>query len=290
MSAPPGPPPSPPLASPAAPAVPALRPSGAEPAAVPAARVFMALLRRDLRVARRELPYFLVRTVMQPLLLLVVFGYLLPRMGFVRGGYTTALVPGVLAVSITLAAIQSVALPMVQDFGWTKEIEDRLLAPVTIGVLAAEKVVAGVLQGLVTALVVLPVARLITGPIPGLTLSHAGLALLVVLLGATAFSSLGMLLGTAINPQQIGLMFSVVIAPMLFFGCAYYPWSGLDAVPTVKYLVLVNPLVYVAEGMRGSLTPGVPHMPLGAALAALVVLAGLFWALGLRSFERRAMG
>ncbi len=56
--------------------------------------VFGALLRRDVRVARRELPFFLVRTVMQPVLFLIVFGFLLPRMGFIRGGYTTALLPG----------------------------------------------------------------------------------------------------------------------------------------------------------------------------------------------------
>ena len=55
-------------------------------------------------------------------------------------------------------------------------------------------------------------------------------------------------------------MFSAIIAPMMFFGCAYYPWRGLDAVPVMKYLVLINPLVYVAEGMRGALTPEVPHM------------------------------
>src|SRR4029078_1656006 len=60
--------------------------------------VFAALLRRDLRVARRELPYSLVRTLMQPLLFIIVFGYLLPKMGFVRGGYTTALLPGIIAV------------------------------------------------------------------------------------------------------------------------------------------------------------------------------------------------
>ena len=52
---------------------------------VSTATVFGALLRRDLRVARKELPFFLVRTAMQPILFLIVFGYLLPRMGFVRG-------------------------------------------------------------------------------------------------------------------------------------------------------------------------------------------------------------
>jgi ABC-2 type transport system permease protein len=85
-------------------------------------------------------------------------------------------------------------------------------------------------------------------------------------------------------------MFSVIVAPMIFFGCAYYPWSGLRAVPAMQYAVLLNPLVYVAEGMRGTLTPGVPHMPLPVVLAALLALLALFWTLGLRSFERRAMG
>jgi ABC-2 type transport system permease protein len=99
-----------------------------------------------------------------------------------------------------------------------------------------------------------------------------------------------MWLGTGIAPQQIGLMFSVIIAPMMFFGCAYYPWRGLDAVPVLKYLVLINPLVYVAEGMRASLTPEVPHMPLLVTMLALLVVATLFWIAGLRSFRKRAIG
>lgn len=258
--------------------------------AVAASTVFFALLRRDVRVARRELPFFLVRTIMQPLLLLVVFGYLLPRMGFVRGAYTSALVPGILAISLSLSAIQAVALPMVQDFGWTKEIEDRLLSPVATEVVAAEKIVAGVIQGLVAALFVFPVARLIVGPIPGLTLANVGVALLVTLLGATAFSALGLWLGTAISPQQIGLMFSVIIAPMIFFGCAYYPWRGLDALPAMKYAVLVNPMVYVAEGLRGALVPSMPHMPLTIVCGALVVIATVLWIMGMRSFMKRAVG
>jgi ABC-2 type transport system permease protein len=257
---------------------------------VRASSIFIALLRRDMRVARRELPFFLLRTTMQPLMFVVVFGYLLPKMGFMGQGYTTALLPGVLAISLTFSSIQSVALPMVQDFGWTKEIEDRLLAPVPIWLIAAEKIVAGVLQGIVAALFVLPVARLIMGPIPNLTFSHFGDVLFITVLGAAAFSSLGLWLGTAIQPQQIGLMFGVIIAPMIFFGCAYYPWQGLSAVPVMKYAVLINPLVYVAEGMRAVLTPTAPHMPLRIVIPALVLITAVFWALGIRSFMRRAVG
>ncbi|HSU17521.1 ABC transporter permease [Longimicrobium sp.] len=271
----------------AAPAADAAHDGGAR---VSPLRVFGALLRRDLRVARRELPAFLVRTTLQPIMFVTVFGWLLPKMGFMNRGYTAALLLGVLAVSLAMAAIQAVALPMVVDFAATKEIEDRLLAPVPTWLIAVEKIVSGVLQGLVSALFVLPVARLIMGPIPGLTLAHAGEVLAVATLGAAAFSSMGLLLGTAVSPQQIGLMFSMIVAPMIFFGCTYYPWRGLDAVPVVKYLVLVNPLVYVSEGMRASLTPSVPHMPLPAVLAMLVVLTVGFGGIGLRTFHRRAIG
>jgi ABC-2 type transport system permease protein len=251
--------------------------------------VFLALLLRDLRVARRELHYFLIRTTLQPLLFIVVFGYVLPKMGFVQRGYNAALLPGILAISLAFASVQSVSLPMVADFGWTKEIEDRLLAPIPIRLVAFEKVVNGVIQGAISALFVLPIARLIMGPIDALTVSHVGELLVVTLLGAGAFSVLGLLMGTAIQPQQIGLMFSIIVAPMIFFGCAYYPWRGLDRLPALKYAVLVNPLVYVAEGMRGVLTPSLPHMNLGVVALALAALTAVFWLVGARTFERRAI-
>ena len=252
-------------------------------------RVFAAILLRDITVARRELPYFLVRTALQPILLVVVFGFLLPKMGMIGRGYSTIMLPGVLALSLTLSAIQSVALPMMQDFGFTKEIEDRLLSPVPIQLVAVEKVVSGVLQGIVAALFVLPVARLIMGPIPGLSFGNAPLLLAVTILGGAAFSAMGLYLGTRIPPPQIGLMFSVIVAPMIMFGCTYYPWAGLTHVPLMKWLVLINPLVYVSEGMRAALTPGVPHMPIAAILSALVVLTVLFMWIGLRAFDKRAM-
>ena len=199
------------------------------------------------------------------------------------------MIPGILALSLAMSAIQSVALPMVADFGYTKEIEDRLLAPIPTPLVAIEKIVAGVLQGSIAAAFVLPIARLIMGPIPGLTFANLGLLVLVTILSGVAFSAMGLFLGTAIAPQQIGLMFSVILAPMIMFGCTYYPWVGLERVPLMQYIVLINPLVYVSEGMRAALTPTIPHMPLPALLAALVAICVLFLWLGLRAFRRRAI-
>jgi ABC-2 type transport system permease protein len=267
-----------------------LRATGAAPATVSAGRVFRALLLRDVVVIRREIVFFLLRTAMQPLMFTVVFGFVLPKMGFIQRGYTAALLPGVLAVSLAFAAVQSVALPMVADFGFTKEIEDRLLAPIDNRLVALEKVVAGIIQGVIAALVVLPLARLIMGPIEGLSLAHAGVVVAVTAFGAAAFSSLGLFLGSVIEGQQIGLLFGLIVAPMIMFGCAYYPWQGLDAVPVMKYAVLVNPLTYVAEGLRAVLIPDRPHMPLAAVLTALAIITAVFWFAGMRAFMKRAVG
>jgi len=252
--------------------------------------LFGALLRRDARVVRRELPFFLLRTTLQPLLVVFVFGFLLPRMGFMRGGYTGALLPGVLAISITLSSVMAVAFPMIVEFGVTGEIEDRLLAPIAMRWVATAKVVGATVQGMLAAFFLLPIARLIMGPIEGLTVSHVGIVLLLTVLGAAAFSTFGLWLGTTVSPQQIGTMFGVFLTPLIFFGCTYYPWKGLSVVPVMQYLVLLNPLVYVSEGMRAAITPDLPHMPLGVVIAALLVIIGTFWTLGMRSFRKRAVG
>jgi ABC-2 type transport system permease protein len=84
-------------------------------------------------------------------------------------------------------------------------------------------------------------------------------------------------------------MFSLVLTPMIFFGCTYYPWSALANFPILQKAVLVNPLVYASEGLRGTLVPQFPHLPVLAVLLALLVFDSLLLALGLRQFRRKAV-
>ena len=253
-------------------------------------RVFGALLLRDAVVAKREIVGILIRTLMPPVLFVTVFGLLLPRMGMIPRGYNTTMLPGIGALCVTMASIWSVTMPLIADFGMTKEIEDRLLAPVPIELVAMQKVVSGIIQGAMAMVFVIPAARLIMGPVPGLTFRNLPLLVVMVILGGAVFSAFGLFLGTAMQPQHISLMMQVIFAPMIMFGCTYYPWRGLDHFPFLKYAVLINPLVYISEGMRAALTPNVVHMPIAVVLGALVgMTAGLMW-LGLRGFRKRAIG
>ena len=46
------------------------------------------------------------------------------------------------------------------------------------------------------------------------------------------------------------LIFSLLVIPMTFLGAVYYPWKNLTPLPWLKIVVLVNPLIYMSEGMR----------------------------------------
>ena len=100
-------------------------------AAIPAPRVtqrqaFAAVLRRDLFVTGQELPVFLAQVILQPLFLLFVFGKVLASLGYTQHGYSDLLFPGLLALTAVITGMQTLAFPLVVEFGWTKEIEDRL--------------------------------------------------------------------------------------------------------------------------------------------------------------------
>lgn len=257
-------------------------------------RAFGSLLLRDIRVLRKNLVEFVIRTVMQPLLFVFVFTYVFPKIGQGVGGtsgaaqFSSLLVPGVVAIACIFQGIQAVALPLVQEFGVSREIEDRVMAPLPVSAVAAGKLLAGAIQGLVAAAVVFPLAIFI--PITPVHLAVDWPRLLTLLpLSAFTGAALGLVIGTRVNPRQVPLIFGVVVIPMTFLGATYYAWAKLTPIPWLKTLVLVNPLVYMSEAMRVSLTPWIPHMAYWGIYGGLALFCGgLSW-VGIRGFRNRVL-
>jgi ABC-2 type transport system permease protein len=190
--------------------------------------------------------------------------------------------------------IQAVALPLATEFGYTKEIEDRVLAPLPVSLVAIGKVVAGAIQGIIAAVIVFPIASVVhaNGVHPNLVV-HWALLLTLMPLTSIMTSSLGLVLGTRISPRNIGVMFGFIVLPLTFLGGTYYPWTALAAVKVggfswLQALVCVNPLIYVTEGFRAALTTA-PHMPLYVIYPVLLVFSVLFLGVGCRGFRQRVI-
>ncbi|HET6178451.1 MAG TPA: ABC transporter permease [Candidatus Sulfotelmatobacter sp.] len=252
-------------------------------------KTFGAMLARDAHVARRNAMQLFLQTFLQPLLFVFVFGRVMVSSGFMPAYYKSFLLPGIIAISMTFTGIWAVAMPLIAEFQWTREIEDRLLAPINIFWIAIEKVVAGMLQALVAGLVVIPLAWLVLRPGVEISIGAPLNFIAIILLVATFSACGGLALGCSINQQHIGLMFGMVITPMIFFGCTYYPWSALDKFPILQKLVLINPLVYASEGLRATLVPQFQHLPVLAVLGALLFFDILLLVVGLRQFGKKAI-
>jgi ABC-2 type transport system permease protein len=268
-----------------------------------------ALILRDLVVLRKHFGEFIVRTLVQPFLLVFVFLYVFPKIGQGIGpahsshgagavqsesNFATVLVPGVVAISIMFQGIQAVALPLSTEFGYTREIEDRVQAPCPIWLVAMAKVLSGAAQALLAALIVFPIAAVIHAARVEAHFSvHWAVVLTLIPLACVTMTSLGLLLGTTFEPRNIGLMFGFVVLPLTFLGGTYYQWTKLSPVTVggvhwLQILVLINPLIYVAEGMRAGLTHA-SHMPLYVIYPVLTGFCAVFLAAGLRNFKRRVL-
>jgi ABC-2 type transport system permease protein len=255
---------------------------------------FGALLLRDLNVLRKTFVEFALRTVMQPLLFVFVFTYVFPKIGQGIGGsrgettFSSLLVPGVIAIACIFQGIQAVALPLVQEFGYSREIEDRVMAPMPVWGVATEKLLAGALQGLVAAAIVFPLALVVPATPVHLNVRPVELFTLLPLASLTG-ASLGLVIGTRVQPRQVPLIFGIVVIPVTFLGATYYPWASLTPIPWLKVLVLLNPLVYMSEAMRVSLTPQFPHMAVWAIYGGLILFTALLGGLGIQGFIKRVL-
>lgn len=252
-------------------------------------KTFVALLWRDARVARRNVVPLLLQTFLQPMMFVFIFGRVMVSSGYMPTSYKSLLLPGIMAISMVFTGVWAVAMPLIAEFQFTHEIEDRLLAPIENDWIAIEKVLFGAAQAVVAGLGVIPAAWVLLRP--GLELSlPSPLTFAIVTLLVAFFSACGGLaLGCTVGQNQIGLMFSMVLTPMIFFGCTYYPWSALANFPILQKAVLVNPLVYASEGLRGTLVPQFPHLPIVAVLLALLIFDSLLLMVGLRQFRHKAV-
>lgn len=264
------------------------------------ARAFAGLFRRDLHVLRRELFPFVIRVCMNPMLFLFVFTFIMPHMSggasmnptaaAMGANFSTVLLPGLMAVAIMFSGIAAVALPLAQEFGITREIDDRVMCPLPVAAVAIEKIVFSAMQSIIAAAVVFPLAYYIPSTPVVAHVNNWPYLIAILVLASVTSGALGLTIGTTVEPKQIGLIFGVVVMPITFLGCVYYPWTALGHIRWLQIGVLVNPIVYMSEGLRSALTPTLPHMHPALILGMLVVFLVLLTWLGIRGFMRRVIG
>jgi ABC-2 type transport system permease protein len=249
---------------------------------------FWAMVRRDLLVQWRDKGEFVFRVCMLPFILILVYGFMLPSVGILPESFPTHMFCGMIGMSMLITGIHGTAVPVSMDFHNLREIEDRLLAPVSTRTVAYSKMFVGILESFVGGLIVLPISLIFMGTKISIRMTPAEIPLLalVLILTSMASATLGLLVGTVVKPMQVAAMFPGFLMPVVFLGGIFYTWNQLAPLPVMQVITLLDPLTWINEAIRGIMTPQITSLPLAVTITGIVIWILIMGAAALRRFDR----
>lgn len=252
--------------------------------------VFWIMVKRDLVIQLRNWAEFIFRVAMLPFILILTYGYVLPKIGILSEDFPNQMFPGMIGMSLLITGIHGTAVPLSMDFNNSREIEDRLQAPVSIKVTAWSKMVVGIIESWIGALIVLPVSVIFMGSYLNFSMTSVDILqlILILLISSVTSATLGLLVGTIVKPMQIAAMFPGFLMPIIFTGAIFFNWASLSAIPVMKGLVLLNPLVYINEALRSTMIETSDAMPIWLSLGGIVVFTLVMGVVGMKRFKKMA--
>ena len=230
----------------------------------------LAMSEFEVRKIRHDPTELLMRAV-QPVIWLLVFGEVFTHIRAIPTGnlrYIDFLTPGVLAQSTLFIAIFSgIALIWERDLGIVHKF---LVSPTSRGALALGKALSGGVRGLPQAVLIFILAVILKVQIDWNPLHLLGV-LVVVLLGATAFSSLSMIVAFVVKTRERFMGIGQVLTmPLFFASSAIYPISVMPR--WLRVIAHGNPLTYQVDALRGlMLSHGVSDYGLGLDFGVLLL-------------------
>ncbi|HEY8673968.1 MAG TPA: ABC transporter permease [Candidatus Dormibacteraeota bacterium] len=246
----------------------------------------LVMTRRNLLVWLR-VPAYLVFTVVQPVIFVLLFRYVFG--GAIQapgaGGYVDYLMPGIIGQTAAFATFAT-AIALAQEA--TKGVIDRFRAmPMARSAVLAGRLIADSIRMLIVILVIIGVGYAVGFRFQNGVLGAVGMVLLAEAFGIT-ICAVSAFVGLAIKDEESVQAFGLIwIFPLTFVSSAFVPIATMPG--WLQAFANNQPVTLVINAMR-AMALGGPAFPLNPALwESLVWLAGIlvvFIPLAVRSYRR----
>ncbi len=243
----------------------------------------LTITRRNLLVWMR-VPAYLVFTVIQPVLFVLMFRYVfggaIPVN--VRGGYVNFLMPGIIAQTAAFATFGT-AIALAIEL--KKGVIDRLRSmPMARSAVLAGRLVADTGRMTVTILIVLAVGyavgfRFTNGLVPAILMVVLAIVFGVAICCIAAFT--GLAIGDEESVQAFGLIW---LFPITFLSSAFVPISTMPG--WLQAFANNQPVTYVIDTMRALALGGPVEANLWKSVAWLAGIFIVFLPLAVRAYRR----
>ena len=245
------------------------------------------LLCRDFRVFKEEFWGKFFDTALLLFTTVTIFSYFLPSYGL-KSDYGPFILIGVVAGFGFFEVIGKVSL-MIADMEGERTILYTLTLPIPSWLVFVYIGVSWALVSSIISLLMFPLGKLVLfsqfdlGKIDLLRLA------LIFVMGNLFFGFFALWLSSVLKKMgSLSHLFVRVVNPMYSFGGWLYSWQSVYSIsPEIGYAHLVNPLLYVMEGMRAAALGQEGYLPFWFSFAALTAFTLIFAWDAIRRLQRR---
>jgi len=225
----------------------------------------------------------LAGTLIQPIFFLVILGSGFANARFASLGevdYVNFLAPGIIAMAILFSSMfTGISVLWDKQFGFLQEV---LVAPVSRISIIIGRTLGGATTALIQGFIILFIAIALGVPVSSIT----GLILTFIFMILIAFTAVGfgLVLATKMKDfQGFPLIMNLVIMPLIFLSSAFFPVEGNEI---WQRIVMINPIFYMVDGLRGSLIGGSNILHPLVDLFAVFIICSIMLFLGSYFFSK----
>lgn len=221
----------------------------------------------------------IVAAIVQPLFFLVILGggFSTAQLPGVEGNYLYYIGPGIVAMAILFSSMfTGVSVLWDKQFGFMQEV---LVAPISRFSIVIGRTLGGATTALIQGFLILFIAIALGTPITG----FIGVLLTLIFMILMAFTAVGfgLILASRMNDfHGFQIIMNLIIFPLFFLSSAIFPIGSNPNLPDIVVKIsYVNPMFYMVDGIRGSLTGDnylvEPIVNLGIVLLICVIMLAL---------------
>lgn len=249
--------------------------------------VMFHLMRRDFQVFRSEFWGKFIDTSLLLFTTITVFGYFLPSYGL-ESNYGSFLLVGVIA-GFGFFEVMGKVSTMIADLEGDKTILYTLSLPLPSWLVFSYFAASWAMLSSIMSLLMFPIGKLLLWN--QFTFAHINpIQLVSIFVVSNLFFGFFALWLVAMLKKMSNLahLFIRIINPMYSFGGWWYSWVAVFGIsPALGYLHLVNPLLYVMEGMRAAVLGQEGYLPFWGSFSALSGFTLLFAWDAIRRLKKR---
>ena len=249
--------------------------------------VLWTLLVRDALVFKKNTLDQMINAVVWGASIITVAHFIMPSIG-VNAEYGAFMFVGSIAVWGLFETISDSAI-LVADIAGHQQISYFLTLPIPQSFIFIRLALFNAYKSSITPLPIFAIGKYILGN--SLPLNHISFGKLLpfYLLINIFYGFFGLFLASiSENLETITKIRTRYLFPLWFLGCYNFPWATLQThSPLFAKISLINPIVYVLEGLRSTILNPTDYMPFWTCAGAIVCFTFLFGYCGVQNLKRR---